>query len=559
MSCFKSNTEQAAAETLKKQISLSVIYDSDDVPRANLREGFSFADFCNEKTNPNPALVHENLVWQLASVLYDVGTIPDELMHFPNAGERIRKQRLSAFWQKLVEPVASQQIAMAGSAEEKAIAALSGHRVADACAHLISSKNFHLATLVAQIGGKESMRKDIREQLDDWQKSRVLSEFSQPIRTIYELLAGNVCVCDGTKGAPIEDRIESFSISKRFGLDWRQAFGLRLWYASQPRDLVDVAVEKFAADLGSDREPSRPQAWYVEQKIPTLWEDEDLELREDLLWGLMKLYSFEDTDLQSVIRPENSQLSPLDTRLAWQLSRALLNSGAINYKEAADEQADEATLSFAAQLNNEESWLETVFVLLHLTSATARAKSIQNHLAQHAGRIGSEDGEAFNTLVQHFKIPAAWIWEAKALYMRSVKRDPRGEVECLIRAGSLEEAHRTLARDVAPHSIVEADYANLRSLLAGFQGKEHAIPEWHQGGEIYVDFLQLLDDQRRGTAVDGAVLKRLLVGLPAVVEGSRHAGFMETVAIETMSGVVAQTVVALRKRGEVCIRRYGSR
>jgi nuclear pore complex protein Nup98-Nup96 len=552
MQCFESDTEQAAAETLKKHISLSVIDDSEGVPLARLREGFFFSDFCDEKANPNPASVHENLVWQLTSVLFDSITLPDELAQFPQAGDRLRKDKLSAFWQKLVEPAASQQVAIARSAEEKAFAALSGHRVADACAHLVSAKNFHLATLVAQIGGKESMRKDIRDQLNDWQRSRVLSEFSQPIRAIYELLAGNVCVCDGTKGAPVEDRIQSFSISKRFGLDWRQAFGLRLWYGSQARDDLDVAVEKFAADLGDDREPSQPHAWYVEQKIPTLWEDEDLEFREDLLWGLMKLYTFEDTDLQSVIRPENSQLSPLDTRLAWQLSRALIDSGLIYYKEAADEKADQATLSLAAQLNNEGSWLEAVFVLLHLTSATARGKSIQNHLAQHAGRIGSEDSESFSTLVQHFKIPTAWIWEAKALYMRSVKRDPRGEVECLIRAGSLEEAHRTLARDVAPQSIVEADYANLRSLLDGFRGKEHAIPEWHQGGEIYVDFLQLLDQQRRGTAVDGAALARLLAGLPAVVEGSRHAGFMETVAIETMSGVVAQTVVALRKRGEVC-------
>jgi nuclear pore complex protein Nup98-Nup96 len=450
-----------------------------------------------------------------------------------------------------VEHTASQQVVMARTAEEKAIAALSGHRVADACGHLVNGKNFHLATLVAQIGCKESMRTDMREQLAEWQKSRVLSEFSQPIRVIYELLAGNVSFCEGTKGAPIEDRIESFSISKRFGFDWRQAFGLRLWYGILGREDLDIAVQKFAQDLAQEFEPERPHAWYVEQKIPTLWEDEDLVDREDLLWGLLKLYAFQDSDLEGIIRPENSQLSPLDTRLSWQLSRALTASGGINYTIDADDKADQATLSFASQLNNEGSWLEAVFVLLHLSSPTSRAKLVQNQLAQHAGHIGAEDGEAFTTLQHDFKIPASWIWEAKALYMRSVKKDPQGEVECLIRAGSFEEAHRTFAKNVAPKTIVEADYETLRALLAGFQGKENVILEWHRGGEIYLDFLRLMDEKKQGRGVDRGVLERLLAGLPAVVE-ARNADFMEKVAVETMGGVVAKTVVALRKRGEVC-------
>lgn len=500
----------------------------------------------------NPASAHEKLVWQLASVLFDQVKVPKELAEVPRAADRLRKDGLSAFWQKLVEQTAAQQVAMARTAEEKAIAALSGHRVADACGHLVSGKNFHLATLVAQIGGKESMRADMREQLMEWQKSRVLSEFSQPIRVIYELLAGNVCVCDGTKGAPIEDRIESFSISKRFGLDWRQAFGLRLWYGILAREDLDVAVQKFAEDLAQDFEPSRPQAWYVEQKIPTLWEDEDLEDREDLLWGLLRLYAFQDSDLEGIIRPENSQLSPLDTRLSWQLSRALTASGVINYTIDADDKADQATLSFASQLNNEGSWLEAVFVLLHLSSPTVRAKQVQNHLAQHAARIGVENSETFATLLHDFKIPAPWIWEAKALYMRSVKKDPQGEVECLIRAGSFDEAHRTFAKDVAPKSIVEADYETLRALLAGFRGKENAILEWHRGGEIYLDFLQLMDEKKQGRVVDHAVLERLLAGLPAVVE-ARNADFMERVAVQTMSAMVAKTVVALRRSGEVCL------
>jgi nuclear pore complex protein Nup98-Nup96 len=358
-------------------------------------------------------------------------------------------------------------------------------------------------------------------------------------------------VCDGSKGAPIEDRIDSFIISQRFGLDWRQAFGLRLWYGILAAEELGVAVEKFAQDIAQDRETSKPQAWYVEQKIPALWEDEALDNREDLLWGLLRLYAFEDSDLEAIIRPENSQLSPVDIRLSWQLSRALTSSGVVNYNEDADAKADQITLSFASQLTNEGSWLDAVFILLHLSSPEARAKSIQDHLAQQASRIGSDDSPSFMTLTQTYKIPAPWVWEAKALYLRSVKKDPTGEVECLLRAGSFEEAHRTFSREVAPKTIIECDYDTLRTLLSGFYGREDNISEWHLGGEIYADFLELLDSQKRSKAGEYLVLHRLLAGLPAVVEESRHPGFMERVAIETISGVVAKTVVEMGKKGEV--------
>jgi nuclear pore complex protein Nup98-Nup96 len=530
---------------------MAIINDSGAVPYAALPDDFSFSDFFDDRNVKNPAVAHEKLVWGLANILFDPVLVPNGLEK--NFTERLRKDKLSSFWEKLVDHASSRQVALLRSNEEKAIASLSGHRISDACGHLLNDKDFHLATLVAQIGGRESMRKDIREQLSEWHESKILSEFTPPIRALYEILAGNVCVCDGSKASPVEDRMESFVISKRFGLDWRQAFGLRLWYGIVAREDIKVAVEQFAEDLKQDRESSKPHTWYVEQKVPTLWEDSELEGREDLLWGLLRLYTFPDADLEAIIRPENSQLSPLDTRLSWQLSRALISTGKVSYSHDANDKADQATLSFAAQLTNEGSWLDTVFVLLHLSSADSRAKAIQDHLAHHAGRIGTEDSQSFLTLTQSFKIPATWIWEAKALYMRSVKKDPQGEVDCLLKAGSFQEAHRTFTKDVAPKTIIERDYGTLRTLLDGFRGKEESIAEWHLGGEIYNDFLHLLEHQKGESALDYAVLDRLLAGLPAVVEESRHPSFMETVAIETISSVVAKAVAIMGQKGDVSL------
>lgn len=547
---FAKFSNEASADALKNHKAMATINNSGNVPYASLPDAFSFSGFFHDGNIKNPAVAHEKLVWGLASILFDPIVVPDELKSLNGIMDRLRKDNLSNFWEKLVDHASSRQVALLRSNEEKAIASLSGHRIPDACGHLLNGKDFHLATLVAQIGGGESMRKDIREQLNEWQKSKILPEFSPQIRALYEILAGNVCVCDGSKGGPIEDRIESFVISKRFGLDWRQAFGLRLWYGILAGEDIKVAVEKFADDLKQDRETSKPHTWYVEQKVPVLWEDSELENREDLLWGLLQLYTFPDADLEAIIRPENSQLSPLDTRLSWQLSRALTSRGGVSYSHDSDDKADYATLSFAAQLTNEGSWLDAVFVLLHLSSADARAKSIQDHLAHHAGQIGSEDSQSFVTLTQSFKIPATWIWEAKALYMRSVKKDPQGEVDCLVKAGSFEEAHRTFTKDVAPKTIIERDYITLRTLLDGFRGREQSIAEWHLGGEIYNDFLDLLAYQKAEKALDYTVLDRLLVGLPAAVEDTRNPSFMETVAIETISGIVAKAVATLGQKGD---------
>jgi nuclear pore complex protein Nup98-Nup96 len=536
------------------------------VPFAKLPDNASFLALRQDGSTRDPAATHEKTVWSLASILWDPVEVPETLAGVENIEARLRRDKFSAFWQDLVERASSQHIALAKSEEEKAIAALAGHRVPDACKHLINSKNFRLATLVATIGGKASVKKDIGQQLKDWQNANILSEFSQPIRALYEMLAGNVAVCTGSKGATPEDRVESFSISKRFGLNWRQALGLRLWYGALPSEPIEATVGLFTDDIVNGKENARPLAWYVEEKIPTLWEDTERDNREDLLYGLLKIHTFSDAAIQTVLAPANSQLSPVDFRLSWQLSQALTTFNVVKFDVEKEEvkarelasTLDELTLSFASQLTNEGSWLEAIFVLLHLSAADARAKSIQGHLAQFAGRIGVEDSQTFMTLSQSLKIPTSWIWEAKALYMRSVEKNSTKEVECLIKASSFNEAHHTFAREVAPKTIVELDYDVLRTLLGAFKGQEHTISEWHLGGQIYSDFLTLVDRLKlRDHRVDVPALERLLAGLPAVVEKSRKPSFMETVAVETISGMVAKQVVALGKTGEVCNQLHG--
>ncbi|KAL7622513.1 hypothetical protein AAE478_008020 [Parahypoxylon ruwenzoriense] len=542
-------TNEMSAKALESHTKLAQFNLVGNVPTVRLNPKTTLKDFSAGSNGKNSAEEHERLVWELASVLFDNVKISMDLQSDPDAPEKLRRENLSRFWERMVEEETNKAIAMAGSSEEKALASLSGHRVAEACKHLLDGKNFRLATLISLIGTNDTVKKDAREQMKEWQSANVLSEFSQPIRALYEMLSGNVCACDGIKGA-LENRTESFLISKRFGLNWQQAFGLRLWYAISMEESIAGAVEKYKEDVEQDRELP-PTTWFIGHGIKTIWSDPDREQREDLLWGLLRLYSKDQVGLEAVLRPENSQLSPLDYRLCWQLGQALTSTGQVSFGKNAAEKADAATVSFASQLTNEGSWLEATFVWLHLTDPDARSKAIQDHLCRHAGLIGNEDSSSFKKLTTDFKIPRQWIWHAKALFMRSVKRDSTAEVQCLLRAGSWAEAHRTFVKEVAPAAIIERDFDGLADLLKQFEGHHSRVPDWNVGGEVYKAFLQLMGYHRRAEHPTPTLVNALLEGLPAMQGNTPQAGITEYAALTEMAAEVAKVVAGMAKAGEM--------
>ncbi|KAG6039389.1 hypothetical protein E4U41_002713 [Claviceps citrina] len=533
---------ESSKKFLRAQDEVTVISLVDDVPRAVMRAG-SLLDIFHHQQMDVPAHSNEKRVWELASILFDgmPGVSVSETEHL------LRKQKLTSFWTELVEPASTTNVGLAGSSEEKAVASLGGHRVAEACKHLLDGKNFRLATLVPLIGTSDAAKKDMRDQLKAWHDSKMLSEFSEAIRAIYELLGGNVGVCEGRKDVPVEDRMDSFVISKKFGLDWRQSFGLRLWYAISQHDSAVLAVRKFKDDITQGIE-DLPRPWYYEQGLKPLWEDGKEGTRQDLLWGLLQLYADENADLEAILRPENSQLSPLDMRLSWQLGQALTSTGRVSFGLHGEEKADGSTIAYAAQLTAAGEWLEAVFVLLHLRSSSSRARAIQEHLCRHAGMIGPETGSTFGLLTEKFRIPAAWVWAALALYMRSVKHDASAEVHCLLRAGEFVEAHRVLVQQVAPRAVIERDYSTLSSLLSQFRDRAESIPEWAQGGEIYSHFLSLVQHRGRGERAPPALLEKVLAGLNVMNERVGEAEVVRYAAVSDMADDTAREILKLAKK-----------
>lgn len=436
-----------------------------------------------------------DVTWELASVLFD------------DAGEN-----LSAFWQRLVDASTNRAVADALTPEAKAVACLAGHRVADACKYLLDSKNFRLATLVSTIGSDEQTKKDIRTQIQDWQKSNVLADFSEPIRAIYELLAGNTSTCAGVKGVPIENRVSSFVISDRFDLDWMQSFGLRLWYGTSKT--IAEAVASFQHDINQDREAEPDSA----------------------LWSLLKCYA-------------DAQVDYSDYRLDWLLGRAIYATGQLSWGQKADEKLDAATISFASQLTATGNWVSAAFVLLHLSDPMGRSKAIRDLVGRHAHLIPTEKKTqegVFATLTQKFKIPAKWIWEAKAMQARAVDKDPVAEFSYLILAEDFLEANRTFLKRVAPAAVIQRKYTELFEYAKLLYHIRDKLPNWASGAGVY-----LLFPATRNWS--GAQLPEwtdeLAHGLRALKAATSEDDILEVAAIADMAEDLVRVGVEVHRKG----------
>ncbi|KAL8709553.1 MAG: hypothetical protein Q9225_007431, partial [Loekoesia sp. 1 TL-2023] len=153
------------------------------------------------------------------------------------------------------------------------------------------------------------MAEDMASQINEWRDLCVLSEMTEPVRALYEICAGNVCICEGKKG-PIEDQAKTFAISQRFGLDWRCAFGLRLWYAIKTEAPIQDAVKLFHEDMRSD-EPIKPTPPFLADESELPWADDKGTSRKDIQWGLLKLFAASKNavtpkPLADIILPHNT-------------------------------------------------------------------------------------------------------------------------------------------------------------------------------------------------------------------------------------------------------------
>ncbi|KAF2003584.1 hypothetical protein P154DRAFT_519829 [Amniculicola lignicola CBS 123094] len=594
------------------------ITEVEGVPFATIRTDepyLDFSDMAKAVSVDSSAGIHEQQVWQLLSLLFDeTDEVPNDMTHelFEQHKERFRKDKLSEFWENLVSGDADRHVQQSKIPEEKAIAFLSGHNIPEACQSLLDGYDYHLATLIAQIGGDQVIRQDLAAQIEEWRRMNSLSEMEEPIRALYELASGNCAQSEGVAGGfgAKENKASSFAIAEQFGLDWRRAFGLRLWYGTLVDEPIEMAVAQFADALRDGREFVKPVPWFVEQEEDMGWDDPQAEDREDLLWGILKLYASTKMEvpanIEEVLAPENVSGNPLNTRLSFQLFQLfksrldddkelierkvgmptvrgeggarpsfLSSTASTSEKEgqSADpliELGDKLTITYASSLHTQQHWMMALFVYTHLSSAHMREHHIRSLLAQFASRYAVDELDAtYKYLTEELCIPVSWIHAAAALQAKT-QGDDVSQTTHLIKAGNLEEAHEVLCRRVGPDSIVSRDYDALRELLGEFvptptnspvdktpfrrstrgrpvQHPKEPVPGWSKGGQIYFDYVHLLDlaSHISSYRIDEDLNKEV----QALLSKLQHA--LELVARDRFDGRALEERVALSEIAKV--------
>jgi nuclear pore complex protein Nup98-Nup96 len=543
----------ASPPTLDTQKGFTRVTSQSEVPTATVNPEFDFADFSKAVVIDGPAGSHEQKVWELLAILFDeYDDLPEGMdeEEFSQHRERFRKDKLSEYWESLVHSDAEKHAQQAKTAEEKAIAHLSCHNVPEACHTLLNGLDLRLATLVALIGGDIYMRQDMVQQIEEWRRMDVLAEMEDPIRAIYELLAGNCGKCEGKTEGGKENKTSTFTIAKRFGLDWRRAFALRLWYGTLDDEPIEMAVAQFADALRDGFDEVKPVPWFVEQNVDMGFKDPEADNREDILWGILKLYASSKLDLpanvEDILAPQNVSGHPLNARLSFQLfhlfkvrkdepeparqiglptnrsgdgtNESFLSSTAsstVKYEQAEDSLmalGDSLTLTYAGSLHTPKYWTTAAFVYAHLSSVELREQYIRSLLSYFSNTYELNDGDPyFDYLTKKLGVPRAWLHSAGALRAKMEGDDLRQTLH-LLEAGELVEAHEVLCRSVGPSSVISRDYDALREVLGGFiptpenspvddvsrargrpRARKEPVPGWNHGGQIYFDYVHLVD------------------------------------------------------------------
>lgn len=364
-------TEGPRAERLlRAHLDLTDIeLDEDGIPRATLSSSIRFRDFASLFDAGDRS--HEATIFRLGPALFDEidlrlpANSPMELV------DRIlglrRKLALSKWLENAVAPAVDSDLLKNGeNRPAKLFTLLSGNAVARAVDMALEGNDMRLASLISQAGRTGEFRDEILRQLDDWKKYHADSVISPEYRRVYALLAGITDISPGNKSDASPDVL----VSK--DLDWKRAFGLRLWYSCPFESSITDVFEDYDASLQAPHPPAIPIPPYLESAKSAKW---NLPTRPtDILYNLIRLYSDVTVSLEQVLSARDASPSPTDLCLPWHLylllSRVLRKRDFIDRdEEGYSAQADRLTQAYAAQLEQNGQWTLAAFVLLHLETS----------------------------------------------------------------------------------------------------------------------------------------------------------------------------------------------
>ncbi|PVF98109.1 hypothetical protein CPB86DRAFT_785111 [Serendipita vermifera] len=443
----------------------------------------------------------EALLWRLASALYDEIPLDIPTDASPSKKEWIatlrRKMKVSDWLQSAVTSTVEQVMLDGGATPiAKVFALLTGNQVERACQVAMDAGDFHLATLIAQIGGDKKFRDTMWRQWELWVKEATDVFIDEDYRKVYAVIAGETTLAAASKSEDPFLRVEKVDITK--GLDWKRIFALHLWYSCRMEDPVTTAVELYdetaseraAAARGASADEEEvivswvnPPPWYRSQNDAGL---STISHIGDPLLHLLRLFQDREYLLSDTLAPLSYSPHPLDYRLPWHLFIILKEFlGLDEMSRDFTMLADQLTISYAMQLESFGVIEFSVFVLVHLSDPLCRAAAIQSCLMRNADKIDME----CKNILSSFNIPDRWILSAEAAYAR-YRGDSYEASRLYLDAREEKFACDLVISDLAPDIIIRADFPLLKQLFSAFNPEK--IDDWAVRGKLFLDYTEVI-------------------------------------------------------------------
>lgn len=369
---MQKEAKQVNTDQLKTYIENVEVIAPNGIPKVVPSDRLLFEPFASLLSQQDKSFAAQ--LWRLASALFD--PIPLDVNGEIDIQKQAwisnlrRKMRISD-WLKSAVAHSVEQVMLDGSATPIAqvFALLTGNQVQRACEVAMDAGDFHLATLLSQIGGDRRFRETMWRQWDTWSREGSDVFIDEDYRKVYAILAGEVTRASASQSQDPALRLPELDITK--GLGWMRSFALHFWYNCRLEDPAASAIDVYneATFLGADADgviPFNPTPWYIQpegERRFGLYHD------GDALLHLLRLFNDPTYSLADTFSPRCFTPHRLDYRLPWQLY-AVYSSLRLQTSSGLDDPemlGDYLTVAYAMQLEVEEAIDSAVFVLLHLS------------------------------------------------------------------------------------------------------------------------------------------------------------------------------------------------
>jgi nucleoporin NUP145 len=453
----------------------------------------------------------EKTIWNLASVLFDNAVNEDlkdvdDIEVINRVLEIQRREGLISWVKKEIQPEIDTKLDDASDEFEQIFLLLSSFDISSAAKLAIKTSNPFLSVLISLLGSNDpDVKFSASQQLEVWKKNAVLQTIPQGLVKVYYLLKGDLLSSDPI--APIANAVS-----------WKTKLGLLLSYGDLNESLATL-LESFI-----DSEAS-------------LVPDSDV-----TYFNLLKLFVYKHNssyNIESIFASLKGS-GELDVRLQWYVYEVLVRStNQMSFGSENQSIGDELTLLFSEQLQVDELWEESLFVLSHLQGDAACESSITKLLTSNPALLG--DSDFAKRLVAELQIPSTLISEAKALYFRYLG-DHWNEAKYILESGHFVEAHKTIVTYVAPAAVINngSKLAGLDFLIAQFP-EQVQIPEWNIGLGVYKNYLKLVSSK---STISQSALRFLIESLPNM----KNYNFKMNVAIKLMASLTAKMLTQLQAK-----------